>query len=63
MSAKADPETKTISFLRIITAIFLPPFGVFLKDGFGPRFWLNILLTLTGYVPGILHSMWVISSG
>lgn len=47
--------------VRIILAIFLPPVGVFLQVGFGLQFWINILLTLLGYIPGIIHALWVIT--
>lgn len=47
--------------LRIILAILLPPLGVFLQVGLGLQFWLNILLTLLGYIPGIIHAVWVIA--
>lgn len=40
--------------LRILLAILLPPLGVFLQVGTGLHFWLNILLTLLGYIPGII---------
>lgn len=46
--------------IRILLAILLPPAGVFLQVGLGFHFWLNILLTLLGYVPGIIHAIWVI---
>ena len=46
--------------VRILIAILLPPLGVFLQVGIGLQFWLNILLTLLGYVPGIIHAIWVI---
>ncbi|UYG06078.1 YqaE/Pmp3 family membrane protein [Halomonas sp. M4R1S46] len=47
--------------IRILFAIFLPPVGVFLQVGFGLHFWLNILLTLMGYIPGIVHAVWIIA--
>jgi uncharacterized membrane protein YqaE (UPF0057 family) len=50
----------TMDVLRIILAILLPPLGVFLQVGIGIHFWLNILLTLLGYIPGIIHAIWVI---
>ncbi|MBE0368028.1 YqaE/Pmp3 family membrane protein [Pseudoalteromonas sp. MMG013] len=50
-----------MDLLRIIIAILLPPLGVFLQVGLGGAFWLNILLTLFGYVPGIIHAVWVIA--
>jgi uncharacterized membrane protein YqaE (UPF0057 family) len=50
-----------MALLRIIAAILLPPLGVFLQAGFGGQFWLNILLTLLGYIPGIIHAVWIIA--
>jgi uncharacterized membrane protein YqaE (UPF0057 family) len=47
--------------IRIILAILLPPLGVFLQVGLGLHFWLNILLTLLGYIPGIVHAVWIIA--
>lgn len=47
--------------LRIIVAIILPPLGVFLQVGIGKHFWINILLTLLGFIPGIIHAIWVIA--
>lgn len=46
--------------IRILLAILLPPLGVFLQVGIGLHFWINLLLTLMGYVPGIVHAIWVI---
>ena len=50
---KSDP-------LKIIVAILLPPLGVFTEVGLSGHFWLNLLLTLLGYVPGIIHALYVI---
>ncbi len=47
--------------IRIILAIVLPPVGVFLQVGFGAQFWINIVLTILGYIPGIVHAVWVIA--
>ena len=47
--------------IRIIIAILLPPLGVFLQVGLGAQFWINILLTLLGYIPGIVHAVWIIA--
>lgn len=50
-----------MSILRIILAILLPPVGVFMTVGIGSSFWINILLTVLGYIPGIVHAVWVIA--
>lgn len=49
-----------MDIIRILLAIVLPPLGVFLQVGLGLQFWINILLTLLGYIPGIIHAIWVI---
>ena len=46
--------------IKIILAIILPPLGVFMEVGFKGHFWLNILLTLLGFIPGIIHALYVI---
>ncbi len=50
-----------MDIVRIIFAILLPPVGVFLQVGLGLHFWPNILLTLLGYIPGIIHAIWIIA--
>jgi uncharacterized membrane protein YqaE (UPF0057 family) len=46
--------------IRVLLSIFVPPVGVFLQVGLGAHFWLNILLTLLGYFPGLIHALIVI---
>lgn len=50
-----------MDIIRIILSILLPPLGVFLQVGIGLHFWLNILLTIIGYIPGIVHAIWIIA--
>jgi uncharacterized membrane protein YqaE (UPF0057 family) len=50
-----------MELIKIIIVIILPPLGVFLQVGIGRHFWLNLLLTLLGYIPGIVHGVWVIA--
>lgn len=49
-----------MDIIRIIFAVLLPPVGVFLQVGLGGAFWLNILLTLLGYFPGVIHAVYII---
>ena len=51
-----------MDIIRLLCAIFLPPLCVFLQVGFGVDFWINVLLTLLGYIPGIVHAVWIILS-
>ncbi len=50
-----------MDLIRIIFAILLPPLGVFLQVGLGKHFGLNILLTILGYIPGIVHAVYIIA--
>ncbi|MCC6907546.1 MAG: YqaE/Pmp3 family membrane protein [Phycisphaerales bacterium] len=51
-----------MDILRIIIAILIPPLGVFLQVGLGMHFWLNILLTILGYISGMVHAVWIIAT-
>ncbi len=44
----------------IILAIILPPIAAFLKVGTDKHFFINIILTIFGFVPGIVHALWLI---
>lgn len=50
-----------MDLIRILVAIILPPLGVFLQVGIGTQFWINLLLTFLGYIPGIIHAIWIIA--
>jgi uncharacterized membrane protein YqaE (UPF0057 family) len=50
-----------MDLVRLILSVILPPVGVFLQVGLRPQFWLNVLLTLLGYVPGVIHAVWIIA--
>lgn len=49
-----------MDIVRLIFSILLPPLGVFLQVGLRFQFWLNILLTVLGYVPGVIHAAYII---
>ncbi|PJI84463.1 uncharacterized membrane protein YqaE (UPF0057 family) [Yoonia maricola] len=50
-----------MDLIRIIFAVILPPLGVLLEVGISRQFLLNILLTLLGYIPGIVHAVYIIA--
>nr|WP_246597081.1 YqaE/Pmp3 family membrane protein [Pontibacter aydingkolensis] len=47
--------------MEIVLAIFIPPLAVFLHDGIGTSFWINIILTLLFFIPGIIHALLVVT--
>ena len=50
-----------MELVKILITILLPPLGVFMQVGIGKHFWINLILTLLGYIPGIVHGVWVIA--
>lgn len=49
-----------MQLLLAILAILLPPAAVFLKVGIGTHFWISIVLTILGWVPGVIHAFLVV---
>ena len=45
-----------MSLLTIILNILLPPLAVFMKHGIGGTFLISVLLTLIGWLPGVIHA-------
>ena len=50
-----------MDFWRIVVSIILPPLSVFWQVGLTKHFWINVLLTILGYIPGLIHAVWVIA--
>jgi len=49
-----------MDIVRIIIAIFLPPLAAFLTVGIALHFWINLVLTLCFFVPGVIHALWLV---
>ncbi|MBW4442883.1 MAG: YqaE/Pmp3 family membrane protein [Plectolyngbya sp. WJT66-NPBG17] len=49
-----------MNFLRLVFAVVLPPVAVFMTSGVSSALLVSILLTLVGWVPGIIHAIWYI---
>ena len=46
--------------IKIILAILLPPIAVFLDSGISKKFWINLILTLLFFFPGMIHALLVV---
>ncbi|KZT66585.1 UPF0057-domain-containing protein [Daedalea quercina L-15889] len=42
-------------------ALLLPPLAVFFKRGLRADFWINVCLSILGWIPGVLHAWYIIS--
>jgi uncharacterized membrane protein YqaE (UPF0057 family) len=50
-----------MKLLYIVLGILIPPLSVFLAFGVSSTLFINILLTLLGWVPGSIHAVWAIA--
>lgn len=50
-----------MGFIQVVASVIIPPVGVFLKRGLGLSFFLSIVLTILGYVPGLIYAIWVVT--
>ena len=55
-----SPDAQMSKLLLVIIAILLPPLAVGLKAGVGGHLFLNIILWLLFYIPGLLHALYVV---
>ncbi len=58
--ARRVGHLSSTDILFVIAAIFVPPLAVLLKVGLTTHFWINIILTILGFVPGQIHALWVV---
>nr|CAB3501162.1 unnamed protein product [Digitaria exilis] len=58
---KKGKDQQPDTYTKVLLAIFLPPVGVFLRYGCGVEFWIDLLLTILGYIPGIIYALYVLT--
>jgi len=49
-----------MQIVKILLAIFLPPVAAFLQVGATKHLVINIILTLLGGLPGMIHALWLV---
>jgi len=53
-------ELNTDQLILVILAIIIPPLAVFLARGIGTEFWISLILTILGWLPGVIYSLLVV---
>lgn len=54
---RQQAEPRLASPWAVVAAILLPPLGVFLSRGITPAFWLTVVLTVIGWIPGMFFAL------
>jgi uncharacterized membrane protein YqaE (UPF0057 family) len=47
------------ALIIVLITLLLPPVGVFMVSGCGADLFINICLTILGYIPGHIHAFYV----
>lgn len=53
-------DTLNGDLARAIVSVIFPPIGVYMEVGFTGHFFLNIVLTAFGFIPGVIHAFYII---
>lgn len=62
--AQGQSSRRVDDVVLAILCLFIPPLAVYLYEGgITRRFWINLILTLLGGLPGIIHAFVVIFAG
>ena len=48
--------------IKVIFCLIFPPIAALLQVGLSTHFLINILLTILGIVPGMVHAFWLVFS-
>ncbi|ORY33476.1 hypothetical protein BCR39DRAFT_520346 [Naematelia encephala] len=57
----ARPPSSGTDVALYFIALFIPPIAVFAKRGVGSDLFINILLWILGWIPGVLHAWYIIT--
>eukprot|EP00850_Spirogloea_muscicola_P012383 SM000079S22501 [mRNA] locus=s79:579888:582546:- [translate_table: standard] len=55
---KGADRDGAVTVCGVLLAILLPPLGVFVKRECHIEFWICVLLTILGYIPGIIYALY-----
>lgn len=60
MAVERFQQLDGYGYFLVILAIFCPPIAALLKVGLTTHFWVNVILTLLGVLPGQIHALWLV---
>lgn len=61
---RAHRAAEASTVLQVICAILIPPLGVYLHEGvINTKFWIDLVLTLLFFIPGMVYALIVVLGG
>lgn len=56
-SSETNSPKRVEDIVLVILCFLLPPLAVYLKEGIGTPFWIDVILTCIFWVPGIIYAI------
>ncbi len=51
-----------MSYVRLLLVFLLPPAAIYMQFGLDHHFWISVVLTLLGYVPGLIYAVYMMAA-
>lgn len=51
-----------MDFIRLLLVFLLPPAAVAMQFGIDRHFWISVIFTLIGSVPGVIYAIYIMAS-
>lgn len=49
-----------MQIVKIILCLILPPAAAYMQVGLTNHFWINLVLSLLFWFPGVVHALWLV---
>lgn len=46
--------------VKLLFCLIFPPIAALLQVGLSTHFWISVVATLLGGLPGVLHALWLV---
>ena len=53
---------RLMDFVRLLLVFLLPPAAVYMQFGSDHHFWISCVLTLFGFIPGVIYSLYIMAT-
>ncbi len=51
-----------MDFIHLLFVFLFPPVAVAMQFGIDRHFWISVVLTLIGFVPGVIYAIYIMAS-
>jgi len=51
-----------MKYIRLLIAFVIPPIAIFMQFGWSWHLVINTVLTLLGFVPGVVHAVYIMAA-